>query len=116
MRDVMQRAYDSGRHARRGLFRVVDDVRACVDARPKHSKFEEVRGWPISCFTYIGGGLMRGSRLSQLDQRFAVAARGTGQSRLAFSRGEAEMKGFVGKFLAIDTEAARTLSSSMQGI
>jgi hypothetical protein len=24
------------------------------------------------------------------------------------------MKGFVGKFLAIDTEAARTLSSSME--
>jgi hypothetical protein len=43
VRDVMQRAYDSGRHARRGLFRVVDDVRACVDARPKHSKFEHVR-------------------------------------------------------------------------
>ena len=53
MRDVMQRAYDSGRHARRGLFRVVDDVRACVDARPKLSKFEHVRFWPISCFTYL---------------------------------------------------------------
>ena len=116
VRHVMQRAYDSGRHARRGLFRVVDDVRVCVDRDLCTRSSRTWRSWPISCFTYIGDGLMRGSRLSELDPRYAAATRGTGQSRLAFSRGKGEMKCFVGKFLAIDTEAARTLSSSMQGI
>jgi hypothetical protein len=67
VRDVMQRAYDSGRHARRGGFRVVNDVRVCVDTRLKHSKFADLRSWPVSCFTYIADWLMRASRLSHLD-------------------------------------------------